>query len=224
MPKTDTTKTGRERLAEERARAARAERNRKIGIILAVVVALALVAGGGFALVQSQSGDDTKPTDSLAGSTVINSPVKGVRQWTNLSRDHTNAEQKYPMNPPVGGAHHPAWSTCGIYDKEIPNNHTVHSLEHGAVWITTNDKVSAGDIATLKKVASQDYMIMSKVPSQSSPIVLSAWGLQLRVDKASDPRIQQFVKAYLQGPQTPEPGAACSGAYDPATGKTGGQM
>ena len=128
------------------------------------------------------------------------------------------------MNPPVGGNHNPAWANCGIYDKVIPNQYAVHSLEHGAVWITTNDKASSGDISALKKVAAQDYVLMSKIPDQAAPIILSAWGVQLRVTSASDPRIQQFVKTYLQGPQTPEPGASCSGAYDPTTGKIGGSM
>lgn len=49
-------------------------------------------------------------------------------------------------------------------------------------------------------------------------------GDQIRATSASDPRIEQFIKAFLQGPQTPEPGAACSGGYDPDTGKIAGGM
>lgn len=52
---------------------------------------------------------------------------------------------------------------------------------------------------------------MSPAVGQSGTIMLSAWGRQLTVDKASDPRIDQFFTKYVQGPQTPEPGAACSG-------------
>jgi hypothetical protein len=39
--------------------------------------------------------------------------------------------------------------------------------------------------------------------------MLSAWGLQLGVDDVSDERIDEFLIAYRQGPQTPEPGATC---------------
>ena len=221
MAKNDNTKSGRERLAEVRAQQARKERNRKAGIIAATTAVVLAVGVGGWALVNAQQ-DSSTPAAGVDGAKVINSPVKGVYQWSGLSRDHVNTDMKYPMNPPVGGAHNPAWANCGIYDKEIPNKYAVHTLEHGAVWITTNDKVSAADLASLKKIAGQDYMLMSKIPSQQSPIVVSAWGLQLRVDKASDPRIGEFVSAYLQGPQTPEPGASCSGAYDPKTGAVGG--
>ncbi|MBB5796324.1 hypothetical protein HDA41_004288 [Streptomyces caelestis] len=31
------------------------------------------------------------------------------------------------------------------------------------------------------------------------------------MDAASDPRVEQFTTAYVQGPQTPEPGAPCTG-------------
>lgn len=226
MPRPETTtKTGRERLAEERARQARGERNRKIGIIAAVLVVLAAIGGGGWALLASENSSKQAATgDGLAGAKQVNTPIKGLYEWTGLGRNHITTAATYPMNPPVGGDHNAAWANCGIYDKVIPNQYAVHSLEHGAVWITTNDKASASDVAALKKIAGQDYMLMSKNPSQASPITLSAWGVQLRVNSAGDPRVQEFVKTYLQGQQTPEPGASCTGAYDPNTGKIGGGM
>ena len=52
---------------------------------------------------------------------------------------------------------------------------------------------------------------MSPVPDQDSPIVLTAWGRTLKVDSASDERVQQFLTAYTNGPQSPERGAACVG-------------
>jgi hypothetical protein len=42
-------------------------------------------------------------------------------------------------------------------------------------------------------------------------VVASAWGKQLKLTSVTDPRIGQFITAYTQGPQTPEPGAACTG-------------
>lgn len=41
--------------------------------------------------------------------------------------------------------------------------------------------------------------------------MLTAWGKQVAVDSAKDPRVDQFFAKYVQGPQTPEPGAACTG-------------
>ena len=47
-----------------------------------------------------------------------------------------------------------------------------------------------------------------------TPIAVSAWGHQLKVDSADDARLGAFIKEYRQGPQTPEPGAACTGGVD----------
>jgi uncharacterized protein YbjT (DUF2867 family) len=63
----------------------------------------------------------------------------------------------------------------------------------------------------LAAVARTPYILMSPVTGQPGPITLSAWGHQLTVDAASDPRVEQLLTAYVQGSQTPEPGAPCTG-------------
>jgi Protein of unknown function (DUF3105) len=83
-------------------------------------------------------------------------------------------------------------------------------MEHGAVWVTYTDAASQGDIdAMAAKVEGQPYSLMSPYPDQESPIVLSAWGVQLGVESAADPRVDEFLTTYRSGPQTPEPGATC---------------
>ena len=44
-----------------------------------------------------------------------------------------------------------------------------------------------------------------------TPVVASAWGKQLALEGANSPDLERFVRAYRQGPQTPEPGAVCNG-------------
>ncbi|MCH0541752.1 DUF3105 domain-containing protein [Streptomyces sp. MUM 203J] len=46
---------------------------------------------------------------------------------------------------------------------------------------------------------------------QSAPIVLTAWGHQVGVSSAADARVGGALGRYVQGPQTPKPGATCSG-------------
>jgi hypothetical protein len=41
--------------------------------------------------------------------------------------------------------------------------------------------------------------------------VATAWGKQLALESAEDSNLERFINAYTQGPQTPEPGAACTG-------------
>jgi hypothetical protein len=48
----------------------------------------------------------------------------------------------------------------------------------------------------------------------STPVVASAWGKQLRLKSVDDPKLQEFIRAYRKGPQTPEPGAPCTGAAE----------
>src|SRR5262245_44622584 len=73
--------------------------------------------------------------------------LSGVTTFSNLSRDHTDGPVPYPQVPPVGGPHNPVWLNCGIYDQPAPNENAVHSMEHGAVWITYQPDLPAADVA-----------------------------------------------------------------------------
>ncbi len=114
--------------------------------------------------------------------------------------------------PPVGGVHSPRWQNCGIYDRPVDAKNAVHSMEHGAVWITYHPDLPAGDVENLREqVRGQSYLLLSPYQDLASDVVLSAWGIQLEVDSADDERIAQFIDQYRLGPQTPEYGAACDG-------------
>lgn len=128
-----------------------------------------------------------------------------------LGRNHTQAAVEYEQNPPVGGDHHPTWLNCGIYEEPVPNHHAVHALEHGAVWLTYDPSISDGDLDALRDLGSQEFMLLSPNEGQEHPIMATAWGRQLGVDNGSDTRLRQFIRDWRQGPQTPEPGAACTG-------------
>jgi len=113
--------------------------------------------------------------------------------------------------PPVGGVHSPMWQTCGIYDQPVEDKNAVHSMEHGAVWITYQPELPAEDVDTLRDlVGDQSYLLLSPYPGLKSAVVLTAWGVQLEVESASDKRIANFIDTYRIGPQTPEFGASCS--------------
>ena len=114
--------------------------------------------------------------------------------------------------PPRGGIHHPAWQSCGIYYDPVDPKHAVHSMEHGAVWVTYSPDLSARVKAVLtNKVGVDPFLLLSPYPGLRSPIVLTAWGLQLEVENADDERILEFIEAFRNGIQSPEPGATCTG-------------
>jgi hypothetical protein len=125
---------------------------------------------------------------------------------------HTSTNVDYEQNPPAGGAHDPVWQNCGYYDKPVRDENAVHSLEHGAVWITYSPDLPQDQVTELQNIAqSQSYILASPYPGLESPVVASAWGKQVALDGADDPDLESFIKAYRIGPQTPEPGAVCTG-------------
>jgi hypothetical protein len=126
--------------------------------------------------------------------------------------DHTSSDVDYEQSPPAGGPHNPVWQNCGYYDQPIRDENAVHSLEHGAVWITYSPDLPQDQVTELQNIAqSRSYILVSPYPGLDSPVVASAWGKQVALDGASDPDLESFIKAYRIGPQTPEPGAVCTG-------------
>jgi hypothetical protein len=138
----------------------------------------------------------------------------------------------YAVTPPVGGQHAPIWMNAGVYTSPVPSERAVHDMEHGAVWITYDAALPADTVAALTAfVAKQSliaesgegapagqanrYVVMSPwggSPALPSPIVISSWGYQLRVQSPDDPRLQTFVDTF-RASQTysPEAGSPVDG-------------
>ena len=120
----------------------------------------------------------------------------------------------YDASPPVGGPHSPIPADCTgtVYANPIASENAVHSLEHGAVWITYRPGLADAELAALGQlVQGQSHLLVSPYPGQASAISAQSWGYQLFVDSTSDPRIAQFIDALRFNPKTtPEPSATCS--------------
>jgi hypothetical protein len=90
----------------------------------------------------------------------------------------------------------------------------VHSLEHGAVWITYQPGLPQKQIGKLRDLAQNNSLVLATpYPELDSPVVASAWGKQLTLQSAEDPDLKRYIQKYSEGPQTPDPGlgAGCSG-------------
>ncbi len=196
-----------------RAEQSRERRNRILTIGASVTVVVALVVGA-VVLVQSQDDDNDSVESKTTGSLVAGADGVSVWKGGKLSQTHVNKTVKYPVEPPVGGDHNPVWQNCNgdVYAEAVANENAVHSLEHGAVWVTYTSKADKKDVEALAaKVKQTPYTLMSPYEDQKSPIMLSAWGAQRAVTGADDPDLGKFFEKYVQGEQTPEPGAACTG-------------
>ncbi|GGL03540.1 DUF3105 domain-containing protein [Planomonospora parontospora] len=156
----------------------------------------------------------------LVGFYLVNeraaSSLDAVKSFTYVGSEHTTDPVTYKENPPVGGPHAPSpdWQNCGVYDQPVGKENAVHSMEHGAVWITYRPDLPKDQIEKLRELVRKqgDYMLLSPFPGIPSPIVASSWGKQLTgITDADDPRLPKFIAKFKNGPGTPELGAACSG-------------
>lgn len=198
--------TRRQQLNVMRHRQQAAERRRRAtrnGVLGTVVLA---VVGGLVWLGVTASGNNGTPT------------IAGVRTYDVPSRQHVTGTVSYPQTPPVGGNHAPQWLNCGIYTSPVPTENAVHDMEHGAVWITYQPTLSSEQVQTLTAlVRGKAFVDLSPFTGLPRPVVASAWGKQLTLDRADDPRLAKFIATYAQGPQSPEPGAPCTGGIGTPT-------
>jgi hypothetical protein len=195
--------------------------------IIATAVALVLVAGGIIAYAVTRGGSSAHVTVSRGGQPVSKSDpwrqpelaaakkIPGLTYRVEGQHTHVEGNISYDSTPPRGGDHSQYWADCTgtVYPNAIANENAVHMLEHGAVWITYNpDTATKDDIAALTKdVQGVNDMALSPYPGLKTPISLQAWGYQLFVQKASDPRVQQFISLLRHNPATtPEKTSTCS--------------
>jgi hypothetical protein len=178
-------------------------------IAAAVVVAVFAAAVLTYAVlkVNAANADKVTSADDIAGVKSYDYPA---------GQQHVDTAVDYAESPPVGGPHAPppSWADCTgtVYTVDIRHENAVHSLEHGAVWITYNpDDVSQADIDTLAKlVENKNGRMLSPYAGLDAPISVQSWGHQLKVDSAGDKRIKQFADFFtLNNAFTPEPGASC---------------
>lgn len=167
-------------------------------VLVGVIAYAALNQGSGI------SGLVSDPDNNIEGVAVADPAT--------LTNNHVQGAVDYPELPPTGGNHNAVPQQCAVYAEPIAPEHAIHSMEHGAVWITYAPSLAERDVQQLTETVGGDpYLLMSPLPEQGSPIKLSAWGRQLSLDTAGDGRIDDFIRAYRNGATTPERGASCAG-------------
>lgn len=193
------------KLVEYRRAQARSRRNRKIAIGASITGAVAIVG-----LIATTVVLTPKPVTYSTNGT---HQIDGLQTFANGAA-HTTEPVTYPQTPPAGGEHHPMWLNCGVYEEPQPNENAVHSMEHGAVWVTYDPALPADELEAIRAKIPSTYTLLSPFPGLDSPIALSAWNAQLKIDSASDERFAQFFENHWRSDRVPEPGASCTGALD----------
>ncbi|MBE7163233.1 MAG: DUF3105 domain-containing protein [Williamsia herbipolensis] len=191
-------------------------------------------APGGKAVAQKHVGR-VPNTTGITGVLAYNTkgyPASGKPDHATLQHNHVHSAVKYSVIPPVGGPHSEKWMNAGTYTKPIPSERAVHNLEHGAVWITYSPDLSKTQVAALRTFAHKQTVLPEgrlekggpvqgnrfidlspwRSDSLGAPIVISSWGYQLKVQSASDPRLQKFVDTFRRNDRySPESDAPVDG-------------
>jgi hypothetical protein len=192
---------------------------RKLAALSALSVALLVSCGGSSKTVSPTQSASTAGSPSAAQSasaaptatpSVIATPdIAGVTVVNGLPHTHYQGVQlTYSHTPPLGGDHSPVPLTCAIYTSPVPNVNAVHALEHGGVWLTYLPGTDTAPLVELDKI-DPAYVLISPYPGQPAKVIATAWGLQLKVDSPTDPRLRAFVEKYHAGSQGGEKGATC---------------
>ncbi len=217
-----------EKVAQLKKQQAKERRNRVIAIVTSVVAGVAVVAVVIGIVVSNATRVQYDAALSVDERAAIE--IAGVETYANLTNNHIDSgsgleeypdgtvdyAEKWGMEVPAGGDHLSAWLNCGVYDQEQVKENAVHSLEHGAVWITYNpDEVDASTMEALygRQVPSSKILI-SPVEGLQAPVAAAAWGADVLLEGPEDPRLEEFVKKYWQSTLVPEAPASCSGALD----------
>lgn len=189
-------------------------------VVLALVVGLAV-----FLVPQFQEQAEAQAFVPSAENPDPSLDIEGVTAEEFAGGNHVDPDQRvaYEGLPPMGGAHDAVWANClgTVYPDGLRTENAVHSMEHGAVWITYNpDELSEDQVGALTaKVEGQPYTLMSAWPGLDTPMSLQSWGHQLALEDPADPRVDQFISALRVNSNThPEVGASCDSnpaSFDP---------
>lgn len=178
---------------QRRQELARQERGRKLRLIIPVVVLL--LALGAFVAYRA-----------------LQPEIEGVTQVAAAPGANHDDQLQIPFGglPPMGGAHASQWQNCGVYAEPVLPQYAIHSMEHGAVWITYHPDLPQEQVIALQdQVRGQTKLLLSPYPDQSSPIVLTVWDRQLVLEDVDDGRIPTFISRY-RGRTGPEANATCA--------------
>ena len=143
-------------------------------------------------------------------------PPKGIQVYPATTNRTVEGPIDYDRKPPTNGNRAPLWQNCGFYEEPVQDRHAVHSMDHGVVWITHRPDLPQQQLETLRSYGNENYVMVSPYPGQDAPVIATSWRVQLELDSASDPRLDQFVNEFKISELAPLSGNRCIlGVGDP---------
>jgi len=137
-------------------------------------------------------------------------PPQGIEVYPATTNRTVEGPIEYARQPPTNGNHAPLWQNCGFYQQPIKDRHAVHSMDHGVVWITYSPDLPRRQIESLRPYGRENYVIVSPFLGQDEPVIATSWRVQLELNSANDPRLEQFVNEFRIAELAPLSGNRCT--------------
>jgi hypothetical protein len=136
--------------------------------------------------------------------------IEGLIIYGELPSVPVDGPVAYSQTPPAGGQHALSSLECGLYFEPVEDEKAVAALATGAVWVAYNPSVSVREIDDLELFGEgESDVFMAPYPDLPQPYVLTAWGVQLYPDSATDPRIASFIRDYKNAGSAPYRELSC---------------
>ena len=171
-----------------------AKKSLMVKIIVAAVV-LAVVGGIGYLIATSNPDGESS---YLQGEDIPKLEAGHINQGEIVTT--------YNSNPPTSGPHLGNLQPCDFYNEEVPDEAVVHTLEHGAIWVTYKDKSLEGSMRSLFEKESAK-VIISPRSANDSAVAVASWGRLLKLDEFDENQILDFIDSNRNN--SPEPLAPC---------------
>src|SRR3972149_7154175 len=185
-------------------RAGQSGKDRKTRLLVGgLIVTGVVLAGAGLFYLSNLNATDKIPP---VGELVDEMPAPNTALHIEVGAQHV----PYSTNPPTSGPHYNASGAgpieCKVYEDEVVDEGVIHNLEHGAVWVTYQDKNDT-DLAGKLKVIVEDYSktVLSPRSKNDSKIALVAWRHILKLDQFDEKKIRDFIRLYKSSKEAPEP-------------------
>jgi hypothetical protein len=184
----------RQRQAEQGRR--RARQRKRLTWVGVIVLAVAVLAAGGYFLVSATR-------TAAIGVSVPDEGREHVSPGTPLN---------HRANPPSSGPHYPSWTRPGVYTEPQDPGNWVHSLEHGYIVILYNCPEPCPElVAQLRSFydsappsARYRYqkLVIAPYADMSNRITALAWNRRLELDQFDADQLMAFFRAYQdKGPE-----------------------
>jgi hypothetical protein len=160
-----------------------------VGVVVILVIAGLLLRGTG-----AQVGQQVE-----TGVPIANQHIQNL----------TDPHPTYTSNPPTSGWHYVNTAPPGVQTQPLPDEMTVHNLEHGFVVIHYRqdvDQATVGQLTTLARELQQlnPCVILEPRPTDKLdvPIAATAWNWLLKQPAYNPDELRAFFRAHVgRGPE-----------------------